>query len=61
MSTYDGHTMFGMVEEKLLPSGLEARLKEIKSLTMREDDVMICTFPKAGELIGGSVFLSNIV
>ena len=47
-TTYDGHSLFRMVEEKLLPLGLEARLKELKSLNMREDDVLICTFPKAG-------------
>ena len=48
VTTYDGHTMFRMVEEKLLPLGLAARLKELKNLTIRDDDVMICTFPKAG-------------
>lgn len=48
VTTYDGHAMFRMVEEKLLPLGLEARLKEINNLKMRDDDIMICTFPKAG-------------
>lgn len=50
-TVFNGHAFQVPVAEKLLPLGLEARFKELKNLNIREDDVMICTFPKTG-LVG---------
>lgn len=44
----NGHAMLDKVVDLLLPQGLEARLEEIKNLEIRDDDIMVCTFPKAG-------------
>lgn len=47
-SEHDGHGFFSAATNKLIPEGWEAKIKEIKALELRNDDVMICTFPKAG-------------
>ena len=47
-SEHDGHGFFSAATNKLIPEGWEAKIKEIKALEFRNDDVMICTFPKAG-------------
>ena len=54
----NGHAMLDKVVDLLLPQGLEARLEEIKNLEIRDDDIMVCTFPKAGLLLFLSSFLS---
>ena len=32
----------------IFPEGIEAKLRTLTALDIRDDDVMICTFPKAG-------------
>ena len=45
---YHGHGWFRAVTKRVLPHGWEARMKDVKSLEIRNDDIMICSFPKAG-------------
>ena len=32
----------------LVPDGWEAKMKQIKTLDIRDDDILVCTFPKSG-------------
>ena len=45
---YDGHGWFRAVTKHGFPQGWEAKMKEVKCLEIRNDDIMICSFPKAG-------------
>lgn len=48
---YDGHGFFDDVSHFLVPEGWEAKMKSIKSLEIRDDDICICTYPKAGNIL----------
>ena len=45
---YDGIGFHTEIVAKLMPDGIEAKINEIRKLEIRDDDLMICTFPKAG-------------
>ena len=45
----NGIGLFRKIIETFFPTGLEAKLRQIKSMELREDDVLICTYPKAGK------------
>ena len=45
---YDEHGFPAEIMEKIVPAGIEAKLNEVKQLELRDDDIMVCTFPKAG-------------
>ena len=45
---YEGHGALEIISQFLIPEGFEAKIKQIKTLAIRDDDIMVCTFPKAG-------------
>ena len=47
---HNGHGFFEVFSKLMVPEGWEAKLKKIKSLDIRDDDILICTFPKSGML-----------
>ena len=45
---YDVHSFPNGVRNVYFPQDPEKHLKAVKSLEIRDSDVLICTFPKAG-------------
>ena len=45
---YNGHGIFEVNRKIFIPQGYEAKLKQIKELDIREDDILVCTYPKSG-------------
>ena len=45
---YNGHGNFEVNRKFFIPQGYEAKLKQIKELDIREDDILVCTYPKSG-------------
>ena len=43
------HGWFKSIVDTFFPTGIETVMSQIKTLELREDDVLICTFPKAGK------------
>ncbi len=45
----DGHTLgLGLVGEVLLPPFGQKYLRGVKDITIRDDDVILCGYPKTG-------------
>ena len=44
----NGHGFFEVFSNVLVPDGWEAKMKQIKTLDIRDDDILVCTFPKSG-------------
>ena len=45
---YNGHGFFDVLTKIFVPDGWEAKMKQIKELDIRDDDILVCTFPKSG-------------
>ena len=47
-SEFDGLGYFSGFVKRFAPQGLDAKYAEVRNLEMRDDDLMICTYPKTG-------------
>ena len=47
---YNGHGAFEITSKKLIPDGWEAKMQQIRAIDIRDDDILVCTFPKSGIL-----------
>ena len=45
---YNEHGWFESIANMLFPMGMESKMKQLKKMELRKDDVLICTFPKSG-------------
>ena len=45
----NGHGWFHSIVKTFFPRDIETVMEKIKTLEMRDDDVLICTFPKTGK------------
>ena len=46
-----GHGWFVQFSKNYLKTGWKGTLHDIKNLELRDDDVIICTYPKAGVML----------
>ena len=49
----EGHGWFVEFSRNYLKDSWKQTLEEVKALELRDDDVMICTFPKSGNISKG--------
>lgn len=45
---YDGQGQFDIHLRKVLKAGMKEKVQEVRTLELREDDVMVCAYPKTG-------------
>ena len=52
------HGDFAEATAHYMKNGWEARLQQVKDMELRDDDVIICAYPKSGKRISGRICIS---